>query len=261
MWRTAQLDLAARFADVVKARMLFGFGPSFLFVPISQVAYSYLPAHKNNKASSLTNLFRNQGGSVGIALATTWLDRRTQFHHSVLAEHLSAYNPLYNAQVHIMQGDACLGRSPCAGYRLARFCHAGANAGPAGCAARIPRRLPRADRTNRLRSAADLCDQAMELRRAQCEQRVGTLNHGQNGLHLGMPKERSNLADQAAAHPSDQGTRDTLFSAKPQQALRSVVAAATQDARQAADSREHRFVTRAAAVLLRVTRRSPSRRS
>jgi DHA2 family multidrug resistance protein len=46
-----------------------------------------LPKNKNNKASSLTNLFRNQGGSVGIAFVTTVLARRTQYHQSVLVAH------------------------------------------------------------------------------------------------------------------------------------------------------------------------------
>ncbi len=121
MWRTAHLDLTATFADFVKARMLFGLGLSFLFVPTSQLAYSYLPKNKNNKASSLTNLFRNQGGSFGIALATTWLDRRIQFHHSILAERVSAYNPLYTAQLHAMQSMPALADHPAPGIASRAF--------------------------------------------------------------------------------------------------------------------------------------------
>lgn len=66
-----------------------GFAIAFLFVPMSQVAYSYLPKGKNNKASSLANLFRNQGGSFGVAFVTTMLERRSQFHQSVLVSHLT----------------------------------------------------------------------------------------------------------------------------------------------------------------------------
>jgi DHA2 family multidrug resistance protein len=51
-----------------------------------------LPKNKNNKASSLTNLFRNQGGSFGIAFVTTILERRTQFHRTVLASHVTSSN-------------------------------------------------------------------------------------------------------------------------------------------------------------------------
>ena len=94
MWHYSRLSLDASFGHAVRARMLFGFGLAFLFVPTTQVAYSYLPKSKNNKASSLTNLFRNQGGSFGIAFAATWLERRTQFHHATLAGHVSPYSDL-----------------------------------------------------------------------------------------------------------------------------------------------------------------------
>src|SRR5262249_11841965 len=39
---------------------------------------------QNNKASSLTNLFRNWGGSFGIAFITTAAERRHQFHQTNL---------------------------------------------------------------------------------------------------------------------------------------------------------------------------------
>jgi MFS transporter, DHA2 family, multidrug resistance protein len=72
------------------ARALQGFGYAFMFVPVSQLAYSYLPKSKNNKGSSLTNLCRNWGGSFGIAFVTTMLERRTQYHQSVLASHFTS---------------------------------------------------------------------------------------------------------------------------------------------------------------------------
>src|SRR6202790_130528 len=72
------------------ARCLQGFGYAFMFVPVSQLAYSYLPKNKNNKGSSLTNLCRNWGGSFGIAFVTTMLERRTESHQSVLVRHLTS---------------------------------------------------------------------------------------------------------------------------------------------------------------------------
>lgn len=67
------------------ARCFQGLGYAFMFVPVSQLAYSYLPKNKNNKGSSLTNLCRNWGGSFGIAYVTTMLERRGQYHQSTLA--------------------------------------------------------------------------------------------------------------------------------------------------------------------------------
>jgi MFS transporter, DHA2 family, multidrug resistance protein len=73
MWRYASIDLGTDYKHVALFRALQGLGIAPLFVPVSQLAYSYLPKNKNNKASSLMNLFRNQGGSVGIAFVTTVL--------------------------------------------------------------------------------------------------------------------------------------------------------------------------------------------
>jgi FAD/FMN-containing dehydrogenase len=65
----------------------------------SQLAYSYLPKNKNNKASSLTNLFRNQGGSFGIAFVTTVLARRAQYHQSVLVAHVTSFDRTFSENV------------------------------------------------------------------------------------------------------------------------------------------------------------------
>lgn len=89
MWHYSHFDLTVDYASYAWARALQGLGLACLFVPMSQVAYSYLPKDKNNKASSLTNLFRNQGGSFGIAFVTTLLERRTTFHRAMLTEHLN----------------------------------------------------------------------------------------------------------------------------------------------------------------------------
>jgi DHA2 family multidrug resistance protein len=72
------------------ARCFQGFGYAFMFVPVTQLAYSYLPRNKNNKGSSLTNLCRNWGASFGIAFVTTMLERRTQYHQSVLVANLTS---------------------------------------------------------------------------------------------------------------------------------------------------------------------------
>jgi DHA2 family multidrug resistance protein len=89
MWRYASIDLGTDYKHVALFRALQGLGIAPLFVPVSQLAYSFLPKNKNNKASSLTNLFRNQGGSVGIAFVTTVLARRTQYHQAVLVAHVT----------------------------------------------------------------------------------------------------------------------------------------------------------------------------
>jgi MFS transporter, DHA2 family, multidrug resistance protein len=95
MWYYASFTLATDYRHEALARALQGLGIATLFVPVSQLAYSNLPKHKNNKASSLTNLFRNQGGSFGIAFVTTLLARRTQYHQSVLVAHNTPFDAGY----------------------------------------------------------------------------------------------------------------------------------------------------------------------
>jgi DHA2 family multidrug resistance protein len=95
MWQYASIDLGTDYKHVALFRAVQGLGIAPLFVPVSQLAYSYLPKNKNNKASSLTNLFRNQGGSFGIAFVTTLLARRTQYHQSVLVAHATPFQQRY----------------------------------------------------------------------------------------------------------------------------------------------------------------------
>lgn len=76
------------------SRVLTGFGYAFFFVPLSVVAYSQLTPGQNNKASSITNFFRNWGGSCGIALVTSMSERRADFHQSVIGSNQTASSPV-----------------------------------------------------------------------------------------------------------------------------------------------------------------------
>jgi MFS transporter, DHA2 family, multidrug resistance protein len=86
-------DLDMDFRTVATARVVQAAGMAFLFVPINTAAYAFLPRDKNNAASGLMNLARNIGGSVGISVVTTMLDRRTQLHLTNLSSNLSLTNP------------------------------------------------------------------------------------------------------------------------------------------------------------------------
>lgn len=85
MWHYSTFNLATDNRHYVLARALQGLGYGFFFVPVSVIAYSQLRPDQNNKASSLTNLFRNWGGSFGIAFITTAAERRHEFHQANVA--------------------------------------------------------------------------------------------------------------------------------------------------------------------------------
>jgi DHA2 family multidrug resistance protein len=74
-------------------------GLAFLFVPINTLAYQGIPLEKNNQVSGIVNLSRNMGGDVGIALVTTIIARRAQFHQSRLVERLDAGNGALRARL------------------------------------------------------------------------------------------------------------------------------------------------------------------
>jgi len=76
----SHFNLQTDYAHYAWARALQGLGYAFFFVPLSVVTYSQLKPEQNNKASSLTNFFRNWGGSFGIALITTVSERRQSLH-------------------------------------------------------------------------------------------------------------------------------------------------------------------------------------
>lgn len=84
----SHFNLATDYSHYAWARALQGLGYAFFFVPLTMIAYSQLKPEQNNKASSLTNFFRNWGGSFGIAFLNTVSDRRLEYHQSVIGTNL-----------------------------------------------------------------------------------------------------------------------------------------------------------------------------
>jgi DHA2 family multidrug resistance protein len=85
----SRFDMQINFGHAVWARVVQSFGLAFLFVPINTVAFSFIAKANTGYATGLINLARNIGGSSGIAICTTWIARREQFHQQRLIEHLS----------------------------------------------------------------------------------------------------------------------------------------------------------------------------
>jgi DHA2 family multidrug resistance protein len=104
LFHMTRFDLDIDFRTVAIARLFQAVGMAFLFVPINTAAYTFLPREKNNAASGLMNLARNIGGSVGISLVTTMLDRRKQVHWTNLSSNLSATNPALQAVIRGAEG-------------------------------------------------------------------------------------------------------------------------------------------------------------
>jgi DHA2 family multidrug resistance protein len=89
------ITMQTDFWTLASIRMHQMIGLAFLFVPITTLAYIGLPRELSNAASTLINLSRNLGASVGIALVTTFVAQRSQHHHARLVEHVAPHDPAY----------------------------------------------------------------------------------------------------------------------------------------------------------------------
>jgi MFS transporter, DHA2 family, multidrug resistance protein len=94
LWVLRDLNLQVDFFHVTLSRLVQGFGLGFLFVPITAAAFSQLRPEQIGQGTGLFNLLRNEGGSVGIAMAATVLSRHGQLHQTLLADHVSRFSPI-----------------------------------------------------------------------------------------------------------------------------------------------------------------------
>jgi DHA2 family multidrug resistance protein len=76
-------------------RFLQGFSFGFIFVPLQALALATVRTERLANATAAYNVVRNIGGSVGVALATTLLARRSQQHQATLISHMHDWNPAY----------------------------------------------------------------------------------------------------------------------------------------------------------------------
>ncbi len=70
-----------------------GLATVMMFVPLSMATLGDLPKAEVAAGAGFSNLTRQLGGSMGIALITTVLEQRANFHKVVLLAHLSAADP------------------------------------------------------------------------------------------------------------------------------------------------------------------------
>ncbi len=85
-----RLNLDIAMTSVIVPCTINGFGGGFVFVPLTTMAMGRLRREEIGNASGIYNLMRNIGGSIGIAIATTMLVRRSQTHQTYLGAHLTA---------------------------------------------------------------------------------------------------------------------------------------------------------------------------
>ena len=78
--------------DILLHQINQGAGMAFVFVPLTVLTMDPIPKAETGYATSLYSVMRNIGSSVGISFVTTWVARRSQFHQSILAAHVTRYD-------------------------------------------------------------------------------------------------------------------------------------------------------------------------
>jgi DHA2 family multidrug resistance protein len=76
-----------------------GAGLGFLFVPLTTMAFSTLPAHLRGDGTGLYNLSRNIGSSVGIAVVSALLTENTQINHADISAYVTPFNRNFEAPI------------------------------------------------------------------------------------------------------------------------------------------------------------------
>ena len=108
-----ELNLHAGYWDIFWPQFLQGFGLSALFVPLTTISMDPIPRERMGNATSLFNLMRNLGGSIGIATTGSLLARKQQEYFNVFGSHVDPYSPAaQNAIESARQGYLASGADP-----------------------------------------------------------------------------------------------------------------------------------------------------
>ena len=89
LWLMARWSLQIDQFHVVSTGVLQGLGMGLVFIPLNISAFATLPPRLRTDGSSLLNLLRSLGASVGISLTTVMLTRNIQTVHEGLASHVT----------------------------------------------------------------------------------------------------------------------------------------------------------------------------
>jgi len=87
-----QLTLGMDYWSLAWPRFLQGFSMGFIFVPLQTLTLATIRLDRLGNATAAYNVVRNLGGSVGVAMATTLLVRRSQEHQTTLVAHVNVWS-------------------------------------------------------------------------------------------------------------------------------------------------------------------------
>lgn len=93
VWGMTGWTLQSGWDDLFWPQVARGIGLGAMFVPLSVATLGGLPLAAVPQGAGLYSLFRQLGGSAGVALLATILDHRSAVHRAYLSEHVSLLDP------------------------------------------------------------------------------------------------------------------------------------------------------------------------
>src|SRR5580704_8900125 len=99
LYHMTTINMQIDFRTAAMYRVYQTLGLAFLFIPISTLAYMGIPRHKSNQVAGMNNFMRNLGGSIGISMLSTFLQRLSQKHQVFLSAHASAGDPQFTQRL------------------------------------------------------------------------------------------------------------------------------------------------------------------
>jgi DHA2 family multidrug resistance protein len=99
LYMMTSLTLGMDYWSLALPRFIQGFAVGFIFVPLSTLTLATIRRDKLVNATAVYGMLRNVGGSVGIAVATTLLAQRSQFHQVTLTSHVTVWDPETRARL------------------------------------------------------------------------------------------------------------------------------------------------------------------
>ncbi|MXO59126.1 DHA2 family efflux MFS transporter permease subunit [Altererythrobacter salegens] len=90
LWEMAHWSLDVDYSHIWWTGIFQGLGMGFIFIPLQAIAFATLAPRFRTDGSSLLNLMRSIGSSIGISVTTTLLIRSVQMSHEDLASHVTA---------------------------------------------------------------------------------------------------------------------------------------------------------------------------
>jgi DHA2 family multidrug resistance protein len=93
LYSLSKLSLDAGYWDIFWPQLLQGVSMGLLFVPLTTITNDSIPKEEMGNATSLFNLMRNIGASIGIASVTTLVARHSQTHINILGQHVTPNDP------------------------------------------------------------------------------------------------------------------------------------------------------------------------